>query len=204
MFCLQEEGTTSFLSCQDFENKTGFSYVPHLAFPKWREFIKIVRKITKQRVKGDLPKEQLWLGSYFKQEILFPSVPSDLGIRWINAKIGWGIFALKDLKEMTYVGEYAGVVRKKRRADSTNGYCFEYRVSSQESQSYCIDASAQGSLTRLINHSSSNSNLNVSLATVEDLSHIIFFTKRSISKGEQLVYDYGPLYWKSRPSPEEI
>ncbi len=163
---------------------------------------KISKKIKKLHQNGELSREQLWLGSYFKKEILYPYIPKLL-LRYINRELGWGVFANRDFKKGEFVAEYTGKVRKRKRQDAKNAYCFEYPLSSQEFTPFLIDAENEGGIARYINHSN-QPNLNSSLATVEFLSHIVLTTNRHISKGEQLCYDYGPDYWAKRNTPEKI
>jgi SET domain-containing protein len=157
---------------------------------------------TKCRQKNLFSQSQNWLGVYFKNEILSDYMP-DVTIRWIDNKIGWGVFANRDFKKMQFVAVYSGNLRKKSKKDSKNSYCFEYVIAEGIATSYTIDALDCGGVSRFINHST-NANLSSSVATVSNRSYIILYTKKSIAKGEQLCYDYGPDYWSKRSKPLEI
>jgi len=104
---------------------------------------------------------------------------------------------------MDYIAEYAGLVRRKKRADSSNSYCFEMTILSGERTPYTIDACNQGGIARFINHSDTP-NLTSALATVRDMSHVILYVTKFISKGDQLCYDYGADYWKKRNRPRAL
>lgn len=199
---VEKNEKTSILSPAEFEKAFGIVYLPHIEFPLLTDFFSITRKIAKHHKNGLLEQKQLWLGTYFQKEIQTPSVPP-VRLRWIDETIGWGVFAEQDLKPMHYIGEYAGVVRRKKRSDAKNAYCFQYSFINEESTRYTIDALDQGGIVRFINHSRTP-NLMSALATYQNLSHIVIFASRVIKKGEQLCYDYGSDYWKKRTPPQEF
>ncbi len=187
------------LTLEQFEKLTGAKWVPQLDFEDFHVFSDVSQKSLKLHQKGELTREQLWLGRYFQKELSTPLVP-DVAIRWIDSTLGWGVFALRDFKKMEFISEYTGKVRKRKKTDVKNAYCFEYVVAQGVSSPYTIDALDQGGLARYLNHSSTP-NLNSSLATFENISHVIFYVKEPIAKGAQLCYDYGPDYWSKRTAP---
>jgi uncharacterized protein len=199
---VEKDGKTSILTPSELERTFHIDYLSHIAFPLLTDFSAIIRKIAKYHTKGFLDQKQLWLGAYFQKEIQDPIVPP-VRLRWIDEKIGWGVFAEEDLKTMTYIGEYAGIVRRKKKSDTKNAYCFQYSIVNGESTKYTIDAQDQGGIVRFINHSKTP-NLMSDLATYQNLSHVVIFTSRLIKKGEQLCYNYGSDYWKSRTPPQAI
>lgn len=201
-FLVEKEGYTSIITTKELEERFQISYIPQLDFAKLNYFQKICRKTAKFHRKGLLDEEQLWLGAYFQKEILSAPLPP-IRLRWIDENVGWGVFAERDLKPMEYIGEYAGLVRQRKRTDAKNAYCFEYVIAQGERSAYNIDALDQGGIVRFINHSS-KPNLMSALATMKDLSHVILYVSKYISKGDQLCYDYGPDYWKKRLTPEEF
>lgn len=196
---VEKDGHTTILTVSEIEKQFGIKYFPQLDFLAWSDFLKVNRKTARFHQKGYLDQKQLWLGTYFRKEILFPEIPP-VRLRWVDEISGWGVFADQDLKPMTLIGEYAGQVRSKQRADNRNAYCFQYAIVSDENTRLTIDAKDQGGVVRFINHSSAP-NLTSALATFQNLSHVVFFTNRWIKKGEQLCYDYGSSYWKKRNHP---
>jgi hypothetical protein len=190
------------LSLVDFEKMFSISYIPYLSFQKFSYFSSCFRKTSRYDRKGLLDYEQRWLGVYFKKEILSAEIPL-VSLSWINSVAGWGVFAERDFKQMDFIGEYVGVVRKKRKKDRTNSYCFEYAVAKGESTRFIIDAEKQGNITRFLNHSP-KPNLSSTIAVVHRIPRVIFYARRPIKKGEQLYYDYGPDYWKRRSRPQEF
>jgi uncharacterized protein len=196
---VEAEGKTETLSLFQLEKLFSFIYRPHLEFASPRYCTSMARKVKYYYQKGMLDVEQVWLGIYFRRELRLAPFPP-VRLCWINTQIGWGLFADCDLKELQFIGEYAGIVRKRKRSDRKNAYCFEYPVARGESTKLIIDAEQQGGITRFINHSS-QPNLSIGLAVVDALPHIIFYTKRPVLRGEQLCYDYGPNYWEKRAPP---
>jgi hypothetical protein len=172
------------LSLEEFEKLVGAKWICRTDFGAFKP----------KKEKPDV--EELWLGSYYKKELQNGAEP-DVTIRWIDPLVGWGVFTNRPFKKMEYIAEYVGKVRKRRRSDSKNGYCFEY------ASKYNIDAMEEGGLSRYINHSS-KPNLNSSLAWKDGIGHIILYTKEPVAKGVQLCYDYGPDYWAKRPAPREL
>lgn len=197
---IEKESVT--YTVEEFERLTGIKWQTNLTFQDLRLLPKIKKKAAKCYKKGEMTLEQIWLGKYFKNEILSDSQP-DISVRWINSQLGWGVFALRDFKKMEFIAEYVGVVRKRTKADRTNAYCFEYPIAAGLSSPFNIDALESGSIARFINHSE-NANLNSSLATFDEVGHIILYTKKPVAKGTQLCYDYGPDYWAKRTKPIPI
>lgn len=187
------------LTLEEFEKLAGAKWIPQLDFEDFHIFSDIAKDALKLHKKGEMTLEQLWLGKYFKKEILSCHMP-DVAIRWIDPLLGWGVFALRDFKKMEFVAEYTGKVRKRKKTDVKNAYCFEYVVVQGIHSPYTIDALDQGGVGRYLNHSF-NPNLNSSLATFENVSHVILYAKEPIAKGSQLCYDYGPDYWSKRTAP---
>lgn len=187
------------LSLGEFEKFTGAKWIQGLDFD---DLLSIRKRGEKLYEKGEMSLEQLWLGAYFQKEIVSDKMP-DVAVRWIGPILGWGVFALRNFRKMEFIAEYTGKVRKKKREDVKNAYCFEYVLVQGISSPYNIDALEQGGVGRYINHSE-RPNLSSSLATINHVSHVILYTKEPIAKGTQLCYDYGPDYWSKRISPVSL
>jgi hypothetical protein len=192
----QKEGRD--LTQGEFEQLTGVQWAPQLDFDP-AALSHIQKEALKLHKKGEMPLEQLWLGRYFHKEIS-SRYTADVAIRWIDPVFGWGVFALRDLKKMQFIAEYTGKVRKRKKEDEKNAYCFEYAIVPGVPSPYNIDALEQGALARYINHSD-QPNLHSALATFDQISHVVLYTKEPIAKGIQLCYDYGPDYWSKRTAP---
>ncbi len=187
------------ISIKDWEKITLAKFSNALEFQKPSIREKVRKKIEKLYKKGELTRQQLWFGAYFKKEIESLFIP-DIEIRYINETLGYGVFAARDFAKMEFIAQYSGIVRKSRRSDRTNAYCFEYTLANGIKTPYTVDAQDQGGIGRLINHSEVP-NLQSSLATIDFINYIVLITSKPIKNGEQLCYDYGPDYWSHREKP---
>ncbi|HEX2583400.1 MAG TPA: SET domain-containing protein-lysine N-methyltransferase [Chlamydiales bacterium] len=179
--------------------QTGIPYISYLEFESFALYRKILKKTARLHRNHSIGKSRLWLSAYFQKELLSNHFP-EVSLRWIDDEMGWGVFAEKEFDPMTFIAEYSGLVRRRRRGDDQNSYCFEYLIMPEEETDYLIDAQDQGGISRYINHSSSP-NLSSSMISCNGVSHIILYTNKCIKTGEQLFYDYGPTYWKKRKAP---
>lgn len=139
-----------------------------------------------------------WLGIYY-QERAYP----DLEQRFIDQTLGFGVFTKEALPAERLVGEYTGLVRKRKFfVSSRKDYVGEYTIPGYPVK-YIIDAEKYGSLMRFVNHSEE---ANVYSITVifEGILRVFFISKCPLKKGEQLLLDYGPDYWRWRLKPKLI
>lgn len=175
---------------------------PCLAFAS-SELEEHARKLTTRANKaGDLEPRQKWLGVYFQREIQEGYLPSCLSVEWINTQIGFGVFASQSIAAGAFIGEYTGTVRPRcKKLDRTNDYCFEYAIG--EKSPWVIDAREGGNQTRFINHATKG-NLEPLFVCSLGLMHLILITTQKIEAGAQLVYPYGPHFWKKRTAPESL
>ncbi|HSX04045.1 MAG TPA: SET domain-containing protein [Rhabdochlamydiaceae bacterium] len=180
---------------EQLEKAIGVKWLPQLEFLK-NSFQKRVSRRCQKALRRDLfAIKQKWLGAFFSQEIQKGSHP-DLIISWIGHTIGYGVIAGENLPKGAFVGEYTGVVRKRKRREE-NSYCFQYAIGDDWKTPFVIDAKEKGNYTRFINHTS-KSNLEPISVYCAGAMHVILITLRQIAKGEQLCYDYGPDYWTKR------
>jgi SET domain-containing protein len=182
---------------EELEKRIPFKYVSYLSF----EDAKDVLARGQAKLQNNLVAPQaLELGQKYIEKINAAYIPR-VSIRWINDKIGYGLFAEEEILNGSYVGEYTGIVRRndRRYFEPLNNYCYEYPVDDEIGRSFVIDAT-QGNLTRFINHSS-KPNLQPTYAFYDGYYHLIFISLRLIQKGEEFSYDYGESYWNLRGSP---
>ena len=189
------------LESEAFKKRFGVLWLNELVFDagatKWMK-----KRLKKLKKDPDFEAQNHWTKALFEEDFRKKSCPA-VEIREVNSIIGLGVFAKETLRALTYVGEYAGVVRRrKRKEDDANSYVFRY-LDTRFRVPYVVDAKEQGNLCRFLNHSD-NPNLISRSIVIDDTYHIIFFTKRACQKGEQLTYDYGPFYWRKRPHPLPI
>ena len=131
-----------------------------------------------------------------------------------NSKIhGKGAFALKNIKKGTFLGHYMGIIYPKY---VTGDYVFHSYRETQETQkdelfSICASDLKKSNWTRYMNCCSpdkKNENVESSRLTNKELyqlgtqkpksieGYIVFYAKRDIKKGEELLYYYGDDYSK--------
>lgn len=184
---------------KELEEAARFRYVPKLEYGsnltrKWLSW-----RSSRHKKKGVLSTRQLWLGTLFQKEIEEGAVPP-VSVRWIGPEMGCGLFADAPIPRMGFIGIYAGVVRRRKRSDRHNAYCFAYQIIEGEETPYLIDAREQGSLVRFMNHSKTP-NCTPYLATVGTTPYILLLAHTPIPAGAELTYHYGDDYWAKRPSP---
>lgn len=201
-FCVDKDGMQQSLTTEEFEKLMGVKFSEQLQFASESLKRKIQRKTEKLYRKGELSRQQLWFGAYYKKEMSAPGIP-DVVIRYVDPVLGWGVFANRDFKKMEFIAEYTGMLRRSKWRDRKNAYCFEYTLAGGVKTPYTIDAQDQGGISRYVNHSSSP-NLLSALATMDWVSHVVLIASEPIQKGEQLCYDYGSDYWSRRETPLKI
>ena len=112
MLLIEKEGCE--LALHEFEKLTGAKWIPKLEFEDPPVLADIVKSASKLHKKGEMTLEQMWLGKYFQKEISNSFVP-DVAIRWIDPMMGWGVFALRDFRDMQFIAEYTGAQKEKGR-----------------------------------------------------------------------------------------
>ncbi len=202
LICVEKDNEKQMIPILEFEKMVHVPFISALEFDQPSDRQKISKIIEKLHKKGELSREQLWLGSYFKKEINACYIPK-LILRYIDPNLGWGVFADQDFKQGEFIAEYSGKLRKRKRKDRKNAYCFEYLLAPGVESPFIIDAQNQGGIARYINHSN-DSNLTPTLATFDSLTHVILITNQPIRKGSQLCYDYGADYWSHREPPKKL
>lgn len=132
-------------------------------------------------------------------------------VKYINDVVGYGVFADDDI-EPGMIGIYAGTIRLMHEINHNcfcNGTflpCANYVwglviIPNPEnltaSNWSAIDGYSSGNFTRFINHNN-NPNIKAMLVAHNNIWYMIYFTDKPIKKDEQLLIDYGPVYWKVR------
>jgi hypothetical protein len=202
MFLVDSEGKRTDFNRHRLESFFHFEWLSHLQFSSEAIAASVLLRSAIALKRKELSRREQWLGARFEKEILSGLTPA-VYLKWIDATVGYGLFALRDIPSGTYIGEYTGAVRKRRgHADRTNDYTFEYTIGDWRRNPYIIDAKSQGNHTRFINHDREAPNLETLSVFAGRVSHIVFMARREIKADEQLAYDYGDIFWKKRP--EEV
>ena len=145
--------------------------------------------------------EQQRLLPFIKIEEGNPLIPisASLEVRLINSTIGYGVFALADIPQGTFLGFYAGKLTKYPYEIPAGDYRYLYPIVS-ESGNWSIDAEPAGNITRFYNHSF-KPNLTKKWISYQQLLYRCFFAQRVIQQGEELSCNYGSSYWLLRDPP---
>lgn len=187
---------------EELENRFNFTYLPHLEFDSIHTLETICDRTEKVLKDKTTRAMNHWTKSL--HERTYRNSPLDfVTLKYVNPLVGYGIFAKKPLAKLTLVGEYTGEVRKRsKKGDRFNDYIFSFS-SGPKTSPYIIDARHKGNLTRFINHSE-EPNCISRWMVIDGITRIIFYTKEALNQGEQLTYDYGKFYWRSRIFPQVL
>lgn len=190
-------------SIKRFEELFELCYSPHLEFADWEVESHIRQKCERAHKKGKIGQLALWLGKLHATQIEKGEAP-DLAIRWIDDHIGYGAFTVRPYKKWEFIGEYTGILRRRRLFfPTTNDYCFMYPREWLPLSAFTIDSAKHGTLTRFINHSDFPNCESVSVFH-GGIFHIIFRATQDLPADTELRYDYGDIYWRRRKKlPEE-
>src|SRR5690606_34072176 len=106
----------------------GVRYLDQLEYKDEKTARILAKKHAKAWRKGWIIDRQKWLGHYYGAGLAGKSHP-DLIIAWVDPYLGYGVFAEKMILKRTYIGEYTGVLRKRRWWGRwENLYCFDYTI----------------------------------------------------------------------------
>ncbi|MCH9811145.1 SET domain-containing protein-lysine N-methyltransferase [bacterium] len=187
---------------EEIEATFGIAYLEELSCCE-----KVLKKVKKRAQRKLMPlyskKQNRWMLGLYGEKIR-KRASAKVYLELVNPLIGYGVFAGESLPSLSYIGEYTGTLRKRRRfKDKGNDYIFGYMVGAFGTP-WIIDAKEKGNFTRFINHSF-YPNISSRGVVVDGVYRVIFFANKAIKKGEQLTYDYGPTYWNgSRPYPQDL
>ncbi|XP_026153589.1 histone-lysine N-methyltransferase EHMT1 isoform X2 [Mastacembelus armatus] len=126
-----------------------------------------------------------------------------------TSKKGWGVRALQDIPQGTFICEYVGEIISEAEADmrQNDAYLFSLEdklepfsyFPSQPQDLYCIDARFYGNISRFLNHMCEPNLFACRVFTThQDLRfpHIAFFASENIKAGEELGFNYGDHFWE--------
>ncbi|XP_039624673.1 histone-lysine N-methyltransferase EHMT2 isoform X2 [Polypterus senegalus] len=115
-----------------------------------------------------------------------------------TAKMGWGVRALQDIPQGTFICEYVGELISDAEADVREDDSYLFDLDNKDGEVYCIDARYYGNISRFINHLCDPNIIPVRVFMLhQDLRfpRIAFFSSRDIQAGQELGFDYGDRFW---------
>ncbi len=186
------------LPIQEMEKLFHFTYRPHLLFRSMREFTRTINACPYLLKLGKFGEENRLLGREMRDN-LSRGAQAKVSVRWIDPTFGYGLFCEENLEEGFYIGEYSGLIRPVNRLIcNINDYCFHYPTRFFSLWPYLvIDSEKEGNLMRFLNHSD-EPNLRPVCLVDRGLLHLCFFANREIAKEEELTFNYGNDYWRTR------
>ncbi|KAM6984833.1 histone-lysine N-methyltransferase EHMT1 [Aplochiton taeniatus] len=116
-----------------------------------------------------------------------------------TSKKGWGVRALQDIPQGTFVCEYVGEIISDAEADVRENDSYLFNLDTKVGEFYCIDARFYGNISRFINHTCEPNLFPCRVFTThQDLRfpHIAFFACENIKAGTELGFDYGDHFWE--------
>ncbi|CAL8317821.1 unnamed protein product [Lota lota] len=114
-------------------------------------------------------------------------------------KKGWGVRALQDIPQGTFICEYVGEIISEEEAEMRKNDTYLFSMDNKPKDVYCIDAHFYGNISRFINHMCEPNLFACRVFTShQDLRfpHIAFFACENIKAGEELGFNYGELFWE--------
>ena len=140
-------------------------------------------------------------GSFIARGQIMP-----LSIRYINDRIGYGVFAEDDIAAGEMVGEYTGRIMETKAVLDTK-YSWVYLDDINQSGKIIkvsLDAKHAGNEMRFVNHDY-NPNAVMKYIPQGGIWHCVYIASRPIKKGEQILTNYGTKYWSgSRGEPHQF
>lgn len=130
-------------------------------------------------------------------------------LRYINPAIGFGVFSREAIKKGENIFFYGGVKKNSNTHDIYDvSYAFDLRL---DCLKMFLDAREYGNIARFVNHAPNpgknnpllwrkpllEANVNTTSNYLNGVEIVIFAASRDISKGEQLLVDYGNKFFKS-------
>lgn len=124
------------------------------------------------------------------EENLQKNLHVSISLSYIPKK-GFCVVLEETIGKHVYIGEYLGVVKKGSISTFFSPYTVSYPTPFSSFRGYVIDAEKKGNFTRFINHSNKANTELKSVLCKDGLIRMIFLSKRSIKKGEELTLNYG-------------
>ncbi len=196
------------------------------------EIESLLKNYSKKQKPSNLPRATKALVKKiekYKSELSKNGIPPFLAVAKVNEFIQTGVFLKPDAKALK-AGEFIGIYSGELEivfATETQDNHYAYDVATnikikkhhlplvrskgkkadiKEDYSIQTNAAKTGNFTRYINHSSVDTNIDAMTKVLPDGSvEVCLFTKKRIRPGEQLLSNYGGMYWAVLPIiPEPV
>lgn len=116
-----------------------------------------------------------------------------------TSKKGWGVRALQDIPQGTFICEYVGEIISEAEAEMRQNDAYLFSLDDKPQDLYCVDARFYGNISRFLNHMCEPNLFACRVFTThQDLRfpHIAFFASENIKAGEELGFNYGDHFWE--------
>jgi hypothetical protein len=129
-------------------------------------------------------------------------------LRYIDSVMGFGVFSRKNIKKGDFIGVYCGTQTHKKGDNLHYSFSITRNVNQKPSKFY-THALLSGNITRFVNHAPSqkkkshrflSANLKSTRHQLQGLTCIAFQAQQDIAAGEQLLIDYGGIYFQNKKS----
>ncbi|KAK7173080.1 hypothetical protein R3I93_003033 [Phoxinus phoxinus] len=114
-------------------------------------------------------------------------------------RMGWGVRALQDIPEGTFVCEFAGEIISDGEANVRENDSYMFNLDNKVGEVYCIDAQFYGNVSRFMNHLCEPNLFPVRVFTKHQdmrFPRIALYASKPIQAGNELGFDYGDPYWQ--------
>uniref|UniRef100_A0A8C2JSP5 Euchromatic histone-lysine N-methyltransferase 1a n=1 Tax=Cyprinus carpio TaxID=7962 RepID=A0A8C2JSP5_CYPCA len=114
-------------------------------------------------------------------------------------RMGWGVRALQDIPEGTFVCEFAGEIISDGEANVRENDSYMFNLDNKAGEVYCIDGQFYGNVSRFMNHLCEPNLFPVRVFTKHQdmrFPRIALYASKAIQAGDELGFDYGDPYWQ--------
>lgn len=153
----------------------------------------------KNRTKADLTNPDKFKRNEEKySQQVSDSYLADVYVKFIDDKIGYGLFANSDIEKGALIGEYTGIILDSSSLkDSTWAWSYPIHLYKDRLPKSSLDAKNAGGAMRFANDNT-DPNAGVEYIFLDGLVRILYVAKVDIKKEEQIFVSYGSGYWENR------
>lgn len=178
------------LSLEDLEQFFNLTYRPFVTFQSYNELKEVIANCPYILRCSWIAKENHRSQRMYGQRVAEGKI-ADVYVKWIDPYMEYGLFADEKMPAGTFVGEYAGLIRRLfRNHPEINSYCMQYPTKWWNFNYYVVDALNEGNLLRFANHSD-DPNMEPVCLVDRGLLRMILVTRKPVEKDEQLMFNYG-------------